>query len=354
MNRVSRSVALVLTGSLLLVALGAPPVSSQPAGPTSGSWVGFMHYDSTAVFRTDDGDVPVRYDADGNLEFETSAGSLTGTYQLHVEAELVELGVTGISDLSGTLSGPATEPVMTFEFLTASSQASGITMELTFSSAELGNPQATLKPTDGTCSNISGTWHQEFANGMAEQGNTVDQLSGTWQAIRRSSLGDNDLDTFEDEMGALEDFGQDILDDLRSGSLDTDQLRDYLAAAEGAILAGTIRSNCDEGVDSATQVSFQTFASATLDQVLLEAAEDIDALTDEEFFALFRSGYRTGTFGSADELKDFYEAELARRTDVIIASGDAAAIQQLLAWAVQYGEHELAAELMALLEGIGA
>ena len=131
------------------------------------------------------------------------------------------------------------------------------------------------------------------------------------------------------------------------------RLREYLAAAEGAILAGTIRSNCDEGGDSGSQAHFQAFSAATFDEVLQEAAEDIESLSDQEFFALIRSGYRVGTFPTANELREFYEAELARRIEVIITSGDVAAIEQLLAVAVQLGEDALAADLMALLEEIG-
>lgn len=353
MKRILRSASLALVGTLVLVGLGLPPASSQPAGPTAGNWNGYYHYDTGASFATEEGDVPVGYTATGTFDFVTANGFLDGSYQLSVDVELLELGTTAHSNASGDLGGPAAEPDMILSGIDVSSEASGIVIDLSFTAAELGNPRGKMIPTGGDCSNLYGTWNQEFATGMEAQGGSVDTLTGTWHAFRDTSLGDNDPEDLADEMAGLSDLGQDILDEVRRGEIVPSDLRDYLAVAEGAIVSGISRSNCDEGVDSGTEAAFRSLAAATVDQILEEAALRVDTIDDWTFLSLMLSGYRTGSFGTATELRDFYEADFARRTDAATASGDPETLETFLVFATQLGKDELAADLLGLLGVIG-
>ena len=353
MKRIFRSLALVVVSSVALVGLSSPPASSQPIGPPSGSWHGYYHYDTGAVFVTDDVDVPVGYTVEGRFDFVTANGFLTGNYTLGVDAELTELGVNAHGDASGDLTGPATEPDMVLLGTDVSSAASGIVIELSFSAAELGNPRGKMIPTGGDCSNLYGTWNQEFALGMEAQGGTVDQLTGSWHAFREASFGENDPDALLAEMEGFSDLGQDILDEVRGGDINASDLRDYLAVAEGAIVSGTTRSNCDEGIDSGSEAAFRSLAAATVDQILEEAALRIDSIDDRTFLSLMLSGYRTGSFDEATELRDFYEADFERRVDAALAGADPDTLRTFLVFATQLGKNELAADLLGLLGEMG-
>ena len=349
MKRTLRSLALVVASSLVLVGLGSPPASSQPVGPSAGEWTGYYIYEANATFDTDEGDVPVRYSAEGTFDFVTANGFLSGGYELLVEAELTELGTTANAVASGDLSGPATEPDMVLSGTNVASAASGIVIELSFTAAELGNPQGKMIFTDGDCTFVYGTWAQEFTLGMEAQGGSVDELSGSWSAFKTSSLGDNDPDSLADEMNALSETGLDVLDDVRRGDYNASDLRDYLAVAEGAIVSGINRSNCDEGVDSGTEAAFRSLAAATVDDILGEAALRIDSFDDWTFLSLLVSGYRTGIFDESSEVRDFYEADFERRVSDAMAGGDPDTVRQFLTAASQLGRDDLATDLLALL-----
>jgi hypothetical protein len=234
-----------------------------------------------------------------------------------------------------------------------SSEASGIVIELSFTAAELGNPRGKMIPTGGDCSRLYGTWNQEFALGMEAQGGSVDQLTGTWNAFRDSSLGGTDPADLADDMAFFSDLGQDILDEVRRGDINASDLRDFLAVAEGAIVSGINRSNCDEGVDSGSEAAFRSLAAATVDQILEEAALRIDSIDDRTFLSLMLSGYRTGTFDEATALRDFYEADFERRVDTALAGGDPDTLRTFLVFATQLGKDELAADLLDLLGVVG-
>ncbi len=356
-QRSLRSTGVVLLlATALLITVGSPPVSSQtpPPGPPAGNWLGFFHYDSTAIFVTDDGDVPVLYTATGGFEFVTANGFLSGDYRLDVTAELIDLGTTATASAVGDLTGPATEADMVFNNMVVASEVAGIVIELPFTAAELGNPLGKMVSTGGSCSRVDGTWNQEFAIGMEARGGSVDQLTGTWVALRDTSLGDSDPASLAAEMASLTALGQSVLDNLRDGVLNTSDLRDYLAVAEGAIVSGTTRSNCDEGIDSAVEARFRSFAAANVDQILIEAALDIDSFDDRDFLWLLNSGYRIGTFPTASELTEFYESDYDRRLAAAVASGDPAALRLFLASATQLGKDDVAVDILALLSELGA
>ncbi len=261
---------------------------------------------------------------------------------------------TATAVAQGDLSGPATEADMVLDFMDVSSEASGIVIDLTFTAAELGSPRGKMVSTGGSCSRVDGTWNQEFSIGMEAQGGSVDQLTGTWVALRDTSIGGNDPAALAAEMASLNALGQSVLDNLRDGVLNTSDLRDYLAVAEGAIVSGTTRSNCEEGIDSGSEARFRSFAAATVDQILIEAALDIDSFDDRDFLSLLNYGFRIGTFPTASELTDFYEADYDRRLAAAIASGDPDTLRLFLASAAQLGKDDVAADILALLEELGA
>jgi hypothetical protein len=344
---------MVVVSSLVLVGLASPPVGSQQVGPPAGNWHGYFHYFGNAAFDTDEGDVPVVYTATGTFDFVTANGFLNGDYELLVEAELTELGTTANAIASGDLSGPATEPDMILEGTSVSSGVGGIVMELSFTAAELGNPQGKMIPTGGDCSNLYGIWNQEFSLGMEAQGGTVDQLDGTWHAFRDSSMSDGDPGALEAEMTSFSALGQTILNDVRSGTVNTADLRDYLAVAEGAIVSGTRRSNCEEGIDSGSEARFRSLAAATVDDILGEAALGIDSIDDLTFLSLMLSGYRTGSFDEGTDLRDFYEADFERRVDTAMSGGDPDTLRIFLVSATQLGRNDLATDLVDLLGEVG-
>ncbi len=348
--------AVLILATALLMTVGSPPVSSQTPtpGPPAGEWIGWLQYDSTATFATDEGDVPVLYTATGNVDFVTATGFISGDYYLNVTAILIDLGSTATALAVGDLTGPATEADMVLDNMVVTSESGGIVIELPFTAAELGNPVGKLVSTGGSCSQVDGTWNQEFAIGMEARGGSVNRLTGTWVALRDTSIGGNDPDSLAAEMAALNAVGQSVLDNLRDGVLNMSDLRDYLAVAEGAITSGTIRSNCDEGIDSGSEADFRSFAAATVDQILIEAALDIESYGDRDFLRLLNTGYRIGTFPTANELTDFYEAEYDRRLAAAIASGDPGTLQLFLASATQLGKHDIADEILALLGELGA
>ena len=143
MKRTLRSLALIVASSLVLVGLGSPPASSQAVGPTAGEWTGYYIYEANATFDTDEGDVPVRYSAEGTFDFVTANGFLSGGYELLVEAELTELGTTANAVASGDLSGPATEPDMVLSGTNVASAASGITRNCSKRSTRSSRPATT-------------------------------------------------------------------------------------------------------------------------------------------------------------------------------------------------------------------
>ena len=337
----------------LLLAVGVQPVASQGVGAPSGSWFGYMTHDTGAVFETPDGQVPVEYRSFGSFEFITAVGFATGTYRLNVKANLIELGAVADAVATGQITGPATEIEMALEGMSVSSTASNMTMDLDFTAAELGNPRGGMVMTGGTCDNLHGTWNQEFALGMAEQGGSVNSLSGTWSAVRSSSLGDNTAADIEARMESFSAHGQTILDQVRAGSVESSDLRDYLRVAEAAVVAGTIRSNCDEGTDSGMETQFRSFAAATVENILEELAlGDFAGIDDQTFLSLMLAGYRTGTFDSDTGLRDFYESELQTRVSDALLTADVETLQRFLASASQFGMDELAADILALLEGL--
>ena len=116
-------------------------------------------------------------------------------------------------------------------------------------------------------------------------------------------------------------------------------------------MAGTIRSNCDEGTDSGMETQFRSFAAATVENILEELAlSDFAGIDDQTFLSLMLSGYRTGIFSEDTGLRDFYESELQVRVDTALVGADVETLQRFLATVSQLGMDELAADILALLE----
>jgi hypothetical protein len=315
-------------------------MASTGSGPGDGEWAGFLRYDGSATFTSEDGDLNADYLGAGGFSVIVTGGTADGEYGFNVDTELPDLGTTAQGIGNGTVGGAV--DAMTLTLASVAVRESSIGLNLIFSAGELGNPSGVLVATRTSCDLMSGTWNHEFTTGVEASGGSTDGIGGTWTALR---VGDGGAaDEAREQMAEFQSVADDVLTSFGEGGLDIGQLRDFLALAES--VAATIpRGDCDRSAGD-----FRHLGLFVVDTMLSEAAGYIEDLTLSELLELIRSGTRTGAFDSDDDLRSAYESHLVFLASEAAADGDARTLERLLAAARLAGWTASADVIAAQLE----
>lgn len=303
--------AVVFCALLASTQVVAPPVSgAQGADFSEGSWEGYLGMDSNYVFDTDEGPVPVDYQALGDFDGRTFAGTFSGTWLVDVysrstiDGVVVEANAIGVGDFNG----PTVDVELEVDSVTVTEPTIG--MSLTFSADELpGASGGRLQVEGGDCNTVFGTWAVDFSD---------QSLQGEFTAIRRGRDADDDgiADARRANQRDLSTRGRGILTDIRSGTVDTAAIRSLLQDAEGALGSGP-EERCGGGDDG----SFRSATTQLIDSMLFELAGS-DALDADTLIELMLAGARSGAFSRDAETSDFWYRRYGEGVDAAVASGD--------------------------------
>lgn len=343
--------ALAVTGALLASAVGAPTAaSSQAVGMGEGSWRGSLSYNALVVY---DDEIPASYYGRGTLHMTVGGASVDGQFFFNqltvVRPPDVESAVAN-AKVSGNVTGGALAPELVYDSIRVRSTSAGITADLTFTAAELGNPSITVVPTTGGCGSVSGYWNQEFAAGLGAQGEFIAGSQGTWVAHRLGGS-ESPFSEYQAVMADIEAGAADLIDRLRAGGpWSVDTLSDILGQAENLAVNGFRRANCDSGEDDTV---FRNRAYAVVAQMLNEAALS-DGVFADAILELMVAGYRSGVFASDPELQDFYESQFEQIVSQTIESGSETELLAVYTAALQLGRNDLAASVAELLAVVGS
>ncbi len=341
--------ALAVSGAVMAGAVGAPTAAfSQGVGMGEGSWRGSLSYNALVVY---DDDIPASYYGQGTMYLTVVGGSMEGSFIFN-QRTVVEVPDSGTAlanaNVFGNVTGGALAPELVFDqiHVTSTDAASGVTAELTFTAAELGNPRILVVPTAGSCGSVQGFWNQGFASGLAAQGEFIAGRQGTWIAHRLGG-GEPTPERYEAAMAEIEASANTLIEDLRAGGpWSADIVSDVLGRAENLASGGFRRANCDSGEDD---TAFRNRAFAVVAQMLNEAALS-DGVFADGILELMIAGYRSGVFASDAELRDFYEGQFDLIAEQVLDSGSQAELLTLYIAALQLGRTELAATVAELLE----
>jgi hypothetical protein len=310
-----------------------------------GAWRGSLSYNALVVY---DDDIPASYHGSGTLNMTVVGGSMEGSFIFNqvtvVRPPDLEPAVAN-AHVFGDVTGGSLAPELVFDQIRVTSTSAGITAELTFTAAELGNPRISVVPTAGSCGSVQGFWNQGFASGLASQGEFIAGREGTWIVHR---LGENEpsLERYEATMADIEADANTLIEDLRAGGpWSASIVSDVLSRAEELAVGGFRRSNCDNGDDDTV---FRNRAYAVVAQMLNEAALS-DGVFANGILELLVAGYRSGVFASDPELRDFYDGQFDQIAQQAIESGNQTELLTVYSAAIQLGKNELAAAIAELL-----
>lgn len=349
MFRKRRVVLTVLIALCLLpVALASPTQSSamQQVGLVDGEWWGRLSYNALVVY---DDDIPAHYYGRGSIHVEASGSSVGGSFifnQLTVvrPPELPE--AIANTHVFGTISGGTSVMEMAYESVRVTSTSAGVTADLTFTAAELGNPTISIVTTSGSCGSVSGFWNHEFAQGLIAQDEFIVGRQGTWSAHRSGGEG-LALADYEAVMQPLEADVASVIEQIRAdGPISVDLISDVLGRAEHLANNGLRRANCDSGADDTV---FRNRAFAAITQLLQEVALS-DGVFANAYLELMVAGHRSGVFALDEELGTYYDAAFEEIVDVTLREGSAEELLSLYSAARQLGKDELAAQIAEILE----
>lgn len=342
----------------LVPAVAASPTPSsalqysalQSVGLVDGAWIGRLSYNALVVY---DDEIAASYYGSGSLHVTAAGGGVEGVFvfqQATIVTPPESPSALAIADVTGTIGGGPSAMELVYEEIDVTSTSSGVTAELTFTAAELGNPTITVVATSGSCGSVSGFWNSEFAQGLGNQGEFIAGREGTWVAHRTSGEGPPGIE-YEATLSEVEADAAVLIEQLRDGGpWSADIVGDVLSRAEQLAVNGLRRSNCDSNLDD---TAFRNRAFATVAQLLEEAALSEGVFADA-ILELMIAGYRSGVFAVDTELRDFYQATFEELVTQTISEGSEQELVTLYAAATQLGEEDLAAqiaELLGLVEG---
>ncbi len=340
--------ALAVAAAVMAGAAGPTAALSQGVGMGEGSWRGSLSYNALVVY---DDDIPASYYGRGTMNLTVVGGTIEGSFIFNQRTVVrVSDSATALANASvfGNVTGGALAPELVYDQIEVKSTdaASGVTAELTFTAAELGNPRILVVPTAGSCGSVQGFWNQGFASGLASQGEFIAGRQGTW-VLHRLGEGERSTADYEMAMEEIEAGANTLIEELRAGGpWSADIVSDVLSRAENLASGGFRRANCDRGEDD---TAFRHRAYAVVAQMLNEAALS-DGVFADGILELMIAGYRSGVFASDAELRDFYEGQFDLIAEQVLDSGRQAELLKLYATALQLGRNELAATVAELLE----
>ena len=307
---------------LLILGLLAAALSLRPAGAmegssfSEGSWEGYLGMEADYTFLTDDGDVPVEYRLMGAFVGSSVADTFTGEWQVDVHTRTTEAEANAFG--TGAFNGSADFVELELDRIDVTEPTLGISV--TFTAEELpGAGGGFLEVLDGDCNSVQGRREIDFPD---------QALIGRFTAVRIGAERSDDEVSQQRRRSQrqLAERGRMMLSDIRDGSFDPDALQQLLDDTEGALLPPQAAS-CG-GTDSGR---FRAATTQLIDSLLFELAGSAEEFEARILIDLLVAGFRSGTFDSNPDAREFWLAEYERAVEGAIASESLAALTQFSA-----------------------
>ena len=340
MRRTWLTVAAV--GTALSVAAALPgPASAQTSGFSEGPWEGYLGLEADYTFATDDGPVPVAYQAMGFFAGDTTAGTFTGVWELDVFAattvgdETVSSNAIGVGEFNGPTTG------VDLELLSVTVTEPTIGLTVTFGADELpGASGGRLEVVGGDCNRVHGTYELDFPD---------QTFQGQFSAFRSSDVTDESVaEERRRNQAELTARGRELLTDISAGVVDVDAIRAVVEAMEGALQPPSA-DECGGGSSG----SFRAAAAELIDSVLFQLAGSADALDARTLIELVFAGYRSGSFLDDPEAESFWLGEYERAVEAALAGDEFGALGQFSAASRALGRTEEADRIDARMAELG-
>lgn len=314
-------IGIVLAAAVMIASLTAP-AGGQAGTPALGDglWRVVFFLDQRATL----GGVEFDYTGHGSSIIEINDAVATGEWNLSLSTVVVGENATSTGVALGTVSGSPILQELNFDTITVTDATFGI--EITLTADELPDSGAgTLLPTGRGCSALTGDWIIPF-NDQTLEGQFIAQRLG-------ADGGETDAD--------LRDSGLDLIEQARTGTIDVNALRAFIARAE----AGSEATARDDGCSVEVAGIFGTAATLLINSVLVETGFATTDLDDAEFMEFYRVALRSGLFEMYPETLLTWDFGLRNRLSAAIGSEDPAVWRFWLPIARQVGDEVASREL---------
>ena len=340
--------AVTLTLLLGVAVTALTPAATGTAQPTAefaeGKWEGFYGMNDGSVWADGvDAGVLATYQALGNFELTSAAGTATGRWLVDVYTVVEADGVSAEADGEGigVLDGNTRSLDMVFDRLTVTEPTVGMT--LSFTAGELpGATGGNMDVTESDCNSVRGTWSVEFP---------ATSLGGQFTAFRLGSAADDAsvAAARQASQDALTMRGRSVLRQVRDGIIDLESIRQLLQDVEGG-LTYPGSTTCGGGDDG----SFRSATTELVDSMLFELADDDFGPDPDVLIELVVAGFRSGVFSTDPEARAFWLRVYDDAVEAALSDADVGSLAKFSAASRILGFDDQADTIDDLLAELGS